>query len=299
MSRNPTRARLAAMVLALSAGACSGPSGPTSTTLLPATEEAPPLTDLEAEASAIGAQTPNEPSMARPQWLGTRVLELAADGFGVRLATPPELIDRRLPPPPPHPSLPPAPSDGSFAASIVPVDAATARRSTWRAECPVQLDELRHLIVTFVGFDERTHTGELIVHRDVAEDVVEVFRMLHGARFPLEEVRIIGADELALPPTGDGNVTSAFVCRSSVGSDRWSEHASGRAIDINPFHNPYVRGDLVLPELASAYVERSDVRPGMVVPGGVATESFAAVGWRWGGAWTNSSDWMHFSTTGR
>jgi hypothetical protein len=236
---------------------------------------------------------------ARPDWLGTRVLELAPDGFGVRLATPPELTDRRLPPPPPHPSLPSAPGDGSFSAAIALLDATTAQRSTWRAECPVALDELRHVVITFVGFDERTHTGELIVHRDVAEDVVEVFRRLHAARFPLEEVRLIGADELSLPPTGDGNVTSAFVCRSSVGSSRWSEHAYGRAIDINPFHNPYVKGDLVLPELAGAYVDRSEVRPGMVLPEGVVTDAFAAVGWAWGGDWTTSVDWMHFSTTGR
>jgi hypothetical protein len=242
---------------------------------------------------------PTERPSTRPDWLGTRVLERAADGFGVRGATPPELIDRRLPPPPPHPSLPAAPSDGSFHTSIALLDPMTARRSTWRAECPVALEELRHVIVTFVGFDERTHTGELIVHLDVAEDVVGVFRALHAARFPIEEVRIIGADELTLPPTGDGNVTSAFVCRPTVGGSRWSEHAYGRAIDINPFHNPYVRGDLVLPELAGAYVDRSDVRPGMVLPEGVVTEAFAAIGWRWGGDWTTSVDWMHFSTTGR
>jgi hypothetical protein len=84
-----------------------------------------------------------------------------------------------------------------------------------------------------------------------------VFRRLHAARFPLEEVRIITSEELDLPPTGDGNVTSAFVCRPTVGGSRWSEHAYGRAIDINPFHNPYVRGDLVLPELAGAYVDRA------------------------------------------
>ncbi len=260
---------------------------------------APPVAPPPPPPAAAPAPVPLEKAPARPDWLGTRVLELAPDGFGVRLATPPELIDRRLPPPPPHPSLPAAPGDGSFAAAIAPLDATTAQRSTWREECPVALDELRHVVITFVGFDERTHTGELIVHRDVTADVVEVFRRLHAARFPLEEVRLIGADELSLPPTGDGNVTSAFVCRPSVGSSRWSEHAYGRAIDINPFHNPYVKGDLVLPELAGAYVDRSDVRPGMVLPEGVVAEAFAAIGWAWGGTWTTSVDWMHFSTTGR
>jgi hypothetical protein len=290
---------LAAIVCALATSACTSAAAPSSAPpraedvaapTVPAAPPAPPAAAPQAAVSELAS---------RPDWLGTRVLERAADGFGVRLATPPELVDRRLPPPPPHPSLPAAPDDGSFAAAIAPLDAATAQRSTWRAECPVTLDELRHVLVTFVGFDELAHTGELIVHRDFAEDVVAVFRALHRARFPLEEVRLIGADELDLPPTGDGNVTSAFVCRAGVGSSRWSEHAYGRAIDINPFHNPYVKGDLVLPELAGAYVDRTDVRPGMVLPGGVVTEAFAAIGWGWGGAWTSSVDWMHFSTTGR
>ena len=77
--------------------------------------------------------------------------------------------------------------------------------------------------------------------------------------------------------------------RSSAGrspaASGWSEHAYGRAIDINPFHNPYERGDVVLPELASAYLDRGNVRPGMIVAGDAVTQAFAAIGWGWGGEW--------------
>ncbi len=238
---------------------------------------------------------------ARPDWLGTRVLPLAADGFGRRLPTPPELVDRRLGPPPvPEPAPAPPPEDGTFRATIGPVPAPVVERSTWSPACPVTLDELRYLTVTFIGFDGRSHTGEIIVHTDVAEDVASVFEKLHAARFPLEEVRVIDGPELDLPPTGDGNVTSAFVCRATVGGARWSEHAHGRAVDINPFHNPYVRGDLVIPELAGAYTDRSDVRPGMIVDGDAVTRAFDAIGWGWGGHWTGPAiDPMHFSTSGR
>jgi len=89
------------------------------------------------------------------------------------------------------------------------------------------------------------------------------------------------------------------VCRPAVGSDNWSAHAYGLAIDVNPFHNPYLKGDLVIPELASAYTDREDVRPGMIVAGDVVTEAFADIGWSWGGNWNTLKDWMHFSTTGR
>jgi len=264
----------------------------------PVPQRSPDTPDL-GTAGGADAGAESDP-YARPDWLGTRVLPPAADGFGRRLPTPPELVDRRLRPPHPPSSAPPPPEDGAFRSSVGPVPHEVVARSTWNEDCPVALEDLRYLNVTFVGFDGLSHTGELLVHAEVADDVAAVFATLHAARFPLEEVRVIDAPELDLPPTGDGNVTSAFVCRATVGGTRWSEHAYGRAIDINPFHNPYVRGDLIIPELAGSYVDRSDVRPGMIVAGDVVTEAFERIGWRWGGDWTGAAtDPMHFSTSGR
>ena len=105
--------------------------------------------------------------------------------------------------------------------------------------------------------------------------------------------------ELDAPPTGDGNNTSAFVCRPARLSTQWSEHAYGLAIDVNPFHNPYVRDDLVLPELALSYRNRAWERPGMIVAGDVVTQAFAKIDWGWGGDWTSAKDWMHFSRSDR
>ena len=267
----------------------------------PGVTRPPVTTPATHDATAPGAAPIMASAAARPPWLGTRVLPLATDGFGQRLATPVELVDRRLVTPMlPDPTPPPPPADGGFDASIAHVPPAVATRSTWHEACPVMLAELRYVTVTFHGFDERTHTGELLVHADVADDIVRVFAALHADRFPIEELRIIAADELSAPPTGDGNVTSAFVCRATVGGSRWSDHAFGRAIDVNPFHNPYVRGDLVIPELAGAYVDRSDLRPGMVIAGDAITRAFADIGWGWGGDWTGAAtDPMHFSASGR
>jgi hypothetical protein len=111
-------------------------------------------------------------------------------------------------------------------------------------------------------------------------------------------MRVITAEEIDAHPTGDGNDTTSFACRPAVGSASWSQHAFGLAIDINPFHNPYLKGDLVLPELASAYVDRENTRPGMITEGDVVTEAFADIGWGWGGNWSSLKDWMHFSLSG-
>ncbi len=252
------------------------------------------------DASEVGAEAVEGVTAApRPAWLGTHALPLATDGFGERLPTPPELVDRRLITPPlPHPLPEPLPAGATWEVRSVP-DAVLAR-STWSPDCPVSAEELRYVTVLFTGFDGGTHLGELLVHADVAEDVATAFATLHAERFPLEEVRVISMADLTAPATGDGNVTSAFVCRPTVGGSRWSEHAFGRAVDINPFHNPNVRADLVLPELAGAYRDRTDVRPGMIVAGDAVTAAFARIGWGWGGDWTGpATDPMHFSVSGR
>ncbi len=258
-------------------------AGPTSTSSQPTPDPSSPTTR---------APTPGPTS---PEWLGTRPLPPRPDGFGEVQDTPPELRDRRLPT---VDHLPP-PAGAEFTASVGPVPAAVVQRSTWSPACPVGLDDLRYVTVDFWGFDGRPHTGELLVNASAADGLVQVFRRLHQSRFPIEEMRVVRAEELDLPPTGDGNNTTAFVCRPITGGSSWSQHASGLAVDVNPFHNPYLRGDLVVPELASAYADRDDRRPGMVRPGDVVTGSFATLGWGWGGAWSTTKDYMHFSATGR
>jgi len=247
-------------------------------------------TTAEEPSAGTATTAPPTPPLTRPDWLGTRVLEEGAPPP----PTPPELDPRRLPT---IDRLPP-PADGAFHAGVEPVPPEVAARSTWQEACPVRLDELRYVTVSFWGFDDLPHTGELLLHRDVADAVAGVFGELFAARFPIEDMYVTPAAELDAPDTGDGNATAAFVCRPTRGSARWSEHAYGRAVDINPFQNPYVRDGVVIPGLASTYLDRDDVRPGMFVPGGGQIEAFAAIGWAWGGDWSNPIDYMHFSARG-
>lgn len=268
-----------------------------STPLEPATTVASETTTTVAAGTTttVAASTTTADPFARPDWLGTRPLSLRPDGHGVAQPTPPELEDRRLA----TVDLLTPPEGDEFAWTMEPVPADVLARSSWGEGCPVSQDELTYLTLSHYGFDGRFHTGEMIVNTSVAEDVVDVFRQLHEARFPIEQMRVIAAEEIDAHPTGDGNDTTSFVCRPAVGSSSWSQHAYGLAVDINPFHNPYVKGDLVLPELASSYLDRADVRPGMIVEGDVVTRAFDAIGWGWGGRWGSLDDWMHFSLTGR
>jgi hypothetical protein len=228
--------------------------------------------------------------------VGASPLPLRPDGFGQVLPTPEVLRDRRLP----TRDLLPPPPDGRFAATVDPMTPAVRERmgESWSEGCPVALADLRYLQVSFRGFDGAPHTGEIVVAASVAEDVVEVFRRLYAEGFPIEEMRLPTTADLKAPPTGDGNNTASYVCRAARGQTKWSQHAYGTAVDINPFHNPLVKRDLVIPELAGAYADRDAVRPGMHVAGGPAVRAFADIGWTWGGTWRSSKDYMHFSLSG-
>ena len=289
------------MTFAALAG-CSSPNGvqaAPSTTRLPAgstpIDVVTTVSPTASTTTTIAATTTTINPFARPDWLGTRLLPLRPDEFGEVQPTPPEFEDRQLET---LDLLPPPPGD-QFEATIEPVPVEVLARSSWTPECPVTLDDLVYLTMSHYGFDGRFHTGEMMVNATVADSVVEVFRKLHEARFPIEQMRVITIEEIDAHPTGDWNDTTSFVCRPAVGSNSWSQHAFGTGIDINPFHNPYLKGDLVLPELASTYLDRDDVRVGMIVGGDVATEAFSDIGWGWGGNWSSLKDWMHFSLSGR
>lgn len=279
-------------------------SDPTERTSTTSTIEASTSTTSTPEPAVSTTSAPDGPSVAggdttpdsdsRPDWLGTRPLELRPDGFGVVLPTPPELIDRSFPP---SSSL--GPGGDEFAWSSGPVPTDVQARSTWDPSCPVALEDLAYLTMTYRGFDGASHVGEMIVNASVAEDVVDVFRRMFESDFPIEEMLVVAPDELDAPPTGDGNNTTAFVCRPVTGATSWSQHAYGLAIDVNPFHNPYVKGDLVLPELASYYVDRTRGLPGMITEGDAVVAAFDSIGWGWGGRWSSLKDYQHFSANGR
>lgn len=233
---------------------------------------------------------------APPSWLGTRVLPLRPDGYGVMGPTPPQLVERRFTLPDRLPALP---GDGFASRVTSPAPADVIARSTWAPGCPVGRDDLSWVRLAFWGFDGARHTGELLVNAAAADDLVQVFGRLYADRFPIEEMRITTKPEQTLPPTGDGNDTGSFNCRATRGTTSYSQHAYGLAVDVNPFQNPYTKGAVVLPELASSYLDRSFRRPGMITPGGPVVRAFAAIGWTWGGTWRSLQDLQHFSRNGQ
>ena len=186
-----------------------------------------------------------------------------------------------------------------FTSSVVAVSAARLG-ATWRLGCPVAPAQLRLLRLGYVDFTGRSRMGTMVVNEKVAGAVVRIFAALYADRFRIRRMVpasvFAGSDARSM----SADNTSSFNCRYAVaaGPPQWSAHAYGEAIDVNPVQNPYVFNGAAQPPAGRAYLNRRDLRPGMAVAGGALTSAFDSVGWYWGGRWSASPDYQHFSATG-
>ena len=224
----------------------------------------------------------------------------------------PTVVPTAAPSPTPEPSATPEPTatpaptptpEPAWTLTISAIDDETRGRiepTSWRPGCPVGLEGLRLLTFPYVTFDGDVAMGEMIVAVEVAEQIGDVFRQLFEAEYPIQRIELVdnyGGNDLF---SMQANNTSAFNCREVAGKPGvWSNHALGLAVDLNPLMNPYVSGSFVDPPEGAEYLDRDEVRLGMVVAGDPAVQAFIAMGWRWGGNWTGLKDYQHFSHNGR
>ena len=201
-----------------------------------------------------------------------------------------------------------SPTPYAFVYSISPIDnnlkKEMIQKGTYNPKCPVPPNRLKKVVFSYYDFEKNIHNdGTLIVMDAVAEHVVNIFKELYENQFPIQKVRRIelygGDDALSL----EDNNTSCFNCRSVVGDSALpSVHSYGLAIDINPWQNPYVGADkadhkkaLILPTQGISYLNRTNLRPGMVEK---IVNIFEKNGFTvWGGKWNSPIDWQHFQTS--
>jgi hypothetical protein len=168
------------------------------------------------------------------------------------------------------------------------------RETTWHAGCPVPLDDLRLLDLTYWDFNGIPRQGLLIVHKDVAADTAYLFQRLYQHGFLIDGMRPVeeynGSDDASMA----ANNTSSFNCRDVTGSPgRFSNHSWGRAIDINPLTNPMVLHGKPLPPEGARYLDRALASSGAILDGSFIVQLFHERGWTWGGEWSNP-DYQHF-----
>ena len=173
---------------------------------------------------------------------------------------------------------------------------------SWHRGCPVPLSDLRYLTMTYKGFDGRDHhNGEMIVHRSVAREVTEIFGKLYASKYPIKRMRLVSDYHASDFQSIEADNTSAFNCRRATGSRGWSKHSFGKAIDINPIENPYIRHNGKISHKAS-YIYKIRIHKNitrasdkaMLIQGDKAVEIFTKKGWRWGATFKEARDLQHF-----
>ncbi|MFG1708453.1 M15 family metallopeptidase [Nonomuraea sp. M3C6] len=170
---------------------------------------------------------------------------------------------------------------------------------SWRPGCPVSYRDLRLITMTYWGFDDKPHTGEVVVRSTVTDDIVTVFRKLYAWRWPIKQMKLVDAYKADDFNSIEADNTSAFNCRAATGSSNWSKHAYGLAIDINPRENPYVTtSGSSAHQNAKKFTKRPTMGKGVINPGDKVVKAFAQVGWEWGGSWSGDKDYQHFSKGG-
>jgi hypothetical protein len=185
------------------------------------------------------------------------------------------------------------------------------KKNIWSSNCPVSLDRLNLLTLSYIDFDgNEHHEGQLIVHDVIADHALTIFKKLYENKFPISSIKLIndynGDDDKSM----EDNNSSAFNCRTIANSDRPSLHSYGMAIDINPLQNPYLATEYeegkinipVQPSLGMEYINRTNIRPGMVETtlknNSSVIDIFKDNGFSiWGGNWNYPIDWHHFQVT--
>ena len=168
------------------------------------------------------------------------------------------------------------------------------RGKSYKADCPVPVENLRYLLVAHYDGEGNELQGEMICDTSIAADLIEIFQNLHAIRYPIESIRLIDEFDADDIKSMQANNTSCFNYRPIAGSSKLSKHALGRAIDINPLYNPYVKGQKVSPEEGRPYVDRKGDFPYKIDETDPCYREFTSHGFKWGGAWNSLKDYQHF-----
>lgn len=182
-----------------------------------------------------------------------------------------------------------------------PIDSALFARidgRSYKKGCKIPLSELRYLRVLHVGFDGETHMGEMICNRAIAKDLLEIFRTLFEARYPIQRMVLIDEYDADDTRSMEANNSSAFNYREIRTTGKLSKHSFGYAVDINPLFNPCVivrnGRTTIAPEAGTAYADRTQTFPGKIDHDDLCYKEFRKHGFIWGGDWNSLKDYQHF-----
>lgn len=165
---------------------------------------------------------------------------------------------------------------------------------SYKDGCTLPYEDLKYIKVKHIGFDNKTHDGELIVNKAIAEDTIKIFKELYDYKYPIEKIVLIDEYDADDEASMEDNNSSAFNFRVIAGTDKISKHAYGMAIDINPLYNPYFSKIGILPVGSKSYADRMLNSSYMISHDDICYKIFLKYGFTWGGDFKDFKDYQHF-----
>lgn len=153
------------------------------------------------------------------------------------------------------------------------------------------IENIEIVDIDYYSFDGKIHRGQIVIHKELVNDIKQVFKLMKSVKFPIQKVIPIVKYQWSDSLSMLDNNTSAFNYRTVEGTKRLSNHATGRAIDINPFLNPYRGRTGKISPKGATY--NTKVR-GTLAKNDTIVKEFLKLGWKWGGNWKTIKDWHHF-----
>ena len=171
---------------------------------------------------------------------------------------------------------------------------------SYKENCTVPIEDLRYLQILHKDLAGSTHEGEMICNAHIAEDLLEIFKKLYEAAYPIERMRLIDEYESDDETSMLANNSSCFNFRLISHTNIVSKHGLGLAVDINPLYNPYIKevnGKRILePSTAEEYIDRKKDFPYKIEENDICCKLFKEYGFEWGGdCWDNRKDYQHFA----
>ena len=158
----------------------------------------------------------------------------------------------------------------------------------------ISIDDLRYLTLPYYDYNGNIQIGEMVCHKDIARDLLLIFCELFRLKYPIQSIRLVDDFNASDDASMMANNTSCFNYRNIKGTNRLSQHAFGRAVDVNPLQNPWVRPHHIDPPTAIDYVDRKRNFPHKIDHHDICYRAFKAKGFTWGGEWNGSKDYQHF-----
>ena len=175
--------------------------------------------------------------------------------------------------------------------------------NTYKEDCIVPREDLRYLLVLHKDLNGFTHQGEMVVHKLIAEDVLEIFEKLYDANYPIERMVLpdnyMADDEIMMRD----NNSSCFNFRFISHTTKVSKHGLGMAVDINTLYNPYHKivtnedgttKEVIEPLTGAPYLDREKKFDYKIEKDDLCYKLFTEKGFEWGGEWADRKDYQHF-----